>query len=149
MHNQQPAEGAKVTENGQSQEGENVKPIKEKETDTEVKENGESKDKVVNGDHDSKKIKEENKVEDGKKEDALKASSEAIVDEMKTKGIAGADKCPALKRLDSTDGGDLPKELDSATEEAAKALATSPKKDGCKLNSPCKVILKNTVRLFH
>ena len=141
MHNQQPAEGAKVTENGQSEGGENVKPIEEKETDTEVKENVELKDKVVNGDHDSKKIEEENKVEDGKKEDATKASTEAIVDEMKTKGIAGADKCPALQRLDSTDGSDLPKELDSATEEAAKALATSPKKDGCKFTSPFKVIL--------
>lgn len=141
MHNQQPAEGAKVTENGQStEEGENVKPIEEKETGSEVKENGESKDKVVNGDHDSKKI-EEDKVKDEKKEDATKASTEAIVDEMKTKGIAGADKCPALKRLDSTDGTDLPKELDSATEEAAKALATSPKKDGCKFTSPFKVIL--------
>ncbi|XP_063967453.1 clustered mitochondria protein homolog [Lytechinus pictus] len=136
MHNQQPQEGAKLTENGQS-EGENPQPKEEKETSSDLKENSESKDKMVNGNHESKKNKEENEVEDGKedskkedskKENSKKESNESIVDGMKTKGLV--DKCPVLKNMDSTEGNDLPKELDSATEEAAKALATSPKKEG-------------------
>ncbi|XP_072164554.1 clustered mitochondria protein homolog [Diadema setosum] len=125
MQNQQPQEGgAKPAEGG-------AKPLEN--GDVKEGDEAESKKTLVNGnklDSDGTATDNEKKKENAtvKGEEKEKKDEEGRI--KLGEGLPGADRCPVLNNLDSTESSNLAKELDSATEQAAKALATSPKKDG-------------------